>query len=265
MDAISGFLQNLTQNAQMEAAEGGLVLLLAFLPPLVFYFFRVRAGHKYPLRPLKPYQRLKALMSRALETGQTIHVSMGVAGLGGQNTAETIAGLTALRHLTRHPAVDYVAPLATVSDPTLLPAAQDALRRGYEQQGIIDRFETERGRLIAPSRGAYAAGVMDLLEGEDLHANVMIGSFSDEFLLMGEVAAQRGIEQVAGTADPQTLPFLFVTADYPLLGEEMFAAGAYLSELPAHIGSLKAQDWIRVILGLVILGGVVLKTLGIIG
>jgi hypothetical protein len=118
-------------------------------------------------------------------------------------------------------------------------------------------------RWIAPQPAAYAAGVMNILSLEDAEATVMVGDFGDEYLLMGESAAWRGIEHVGGTSDPNTLPFVFASAQETLFGEEIYAAGAYLSRIPAHLGSLMTQDAMRWLVALIILGGILVTTLNL--
>jgi hypothetical protein len=108
---------------------------------------------------------------------------------------------------------------------------------------------------------AYAAGVTGLIEREPLAANVMVGSFGDEYLLMGETGARRGLRQIVGTADPRILPQVYASADETLIGEEMFAGGAYTARLPIQIGSLFTEDWARWALIAAILIVVVLKIL----
>lgn len=257
-------ITDLFYNTRMGTQEEiMLVLLLIFLPILLFFTFQARAGRSVPLRPIPGYTLLKELLGRALETGQSLHLSIGTAGIGEQATAETLAGLTALEYLVNQAAVGHVSPLVTVADPTLLPMAQDVIRRSDKGRGTPEKHDPARVRFIAPEPVAYAAGVMGLLEGEDLAANVMIGSFGDEFLLMGETGAKKGMTQLGGAVDPHTLPFIFASADRTLLGEEIFAAGAYLFGRPAHIGSLRAQDWIRWLIVAAIVCGVIWKTLGL--
>ena len=77
----------------------GLVVLLLILPILVFLTYRVRAGKGGELRPLPGLEELPNLVGRSAETGLPLHVSVGVAGIGGSTTAETWAGLTVLRQL----------------------------------------------------------------------------------------------------------------------------------------------------------------------
>jgi hypothetical protein len=169
--------------------------------------------------------------------------------------------LTTLEHVADRGAVGDVPPIVTVADPTLLPLAQDVLRRAYARRGRAERYGPSQVRLFAPDPIAYAAGVMDVLEHEDLAGNVLVGAFGEEYLLMGETAAKKGLSQIAGSADPQTLPFIFTTSDENLVGEEIYAASAYLYSLPEHIGILLAQDWMRALIALIILIGVILKSL----
>jgi len=231
-----------------------LAWLLFFLPVMLLATSRVRAGHGVNLRPLAGFDALRGLSARAAESGQTLHVSLGVSGISGEDTAATLAGLTVLDYLAEQGATFDAPPIVTVADPTLLPVAQDVLRHAYARQGDVENYDSKQVRLISPEPTAYAAGVMDVLGHEPLAANIMIGNFGDEYLLMGEVGAKKGIGQIGGATHPQTLPFVFASADQVLIGEEIFAGGAYLASLPAHIGSLVAQDVMRLLgIGVIVL------------
>jgi hypothetical protein len=116
-------------------------------------------------------------------------------------------------------------------------------------------------RWIAPGPAAYSAGVMGVLGIEDADANVMIGEFGDEYLLMGEAAQRKKIAHIGGASDPNVIPYVYVSADQTLMGEEMYAAGAYLKRKPWHIGSLLAQDFMRWVIALVIVALVIINTL----
>ncbi len=102
---------------------------------------------------------------------------------------------------------------------------------------------------------------MGVLGIEAVDANVMIGEFGDEYLLMAEAAHRRRITQIGGATDPNVIPFVFATADQTLMGEEMYAAGAYLKHKPWHIGSLLAQDFMRWVIVIAIIALVVINTL----
>lgn len=241
--------------------EIGLGLLLLSLPALFFLSSRVRAGKAGELRSLPGLEQLSAAVGRSAETGQPLHVSVGVAGVGGPVTAETWAGLTMLGHLADEAAACDTPLIVTVADPTVLPVAQDILRRAYTRYGNPEGYDPTYVRLIAPNPMAYAAGVAGLLEREPLTASIMVGSFGDEYLLMGETGARLGVHQVVGAADPQTLPFVYASADETLVGEEMFAGGAYTTRLPIQIGSLLTEDLARWLVVLAIFLIAVLKIL----
>jgi hypothetical protein len=223
----------------------GLVLLLLILPILLFLSFRVQAGKADELRSIPGMEGLPELVGRSAETGQSLHVSVGVAGLGGGMTAETWAGLTLLSPMADEAAACDTPLIVTVADATVLPLAQDIVRRAYVRNGNPEGYDPTQVQLIAPNAMAYASGVAGILEREPLTANVMVGQFGDEYLLMGETGAQRGLRQVVGTADPGTLPFAYASADETLIGEEIYAGGAYTSKKPIQIASLLAEDWLR--------------------
>jgi hypothetical protein len=239
----------------------GIVLLLLILPILFFFVSRVRAGKAGDLRPLPGLKQLPDSVGRSAETGQPLHVSVGIAGVGGAATAETWAGLTLLTQLADEAAACDTPLIVTVADPTVLPLAQDILRRAYIRHGNPDGYDPTQVRFIAPEPVAYAAGVMGLLERERLTGSIMVGAFGSEYLLMGETGARRGVHQVVGTADPATLPLVYASADETLIGEEIFAGGAYTSGLPIQVGSLLAEDWARWLVILLIVVAAVAKIL----
>jgi hypothetical protein len=225
--------------------EIALVLVLLTLPVLFFLTARVRAGKANRVRPLPTMETLPDLVGLSAEAGQPLHVSVGVGGVGTGNTAETWAGLSLLAQIADDVAACDAPLIVTVADATALPIAQDILRRAYVRYGNPGGYDPTRVRLIAPTPMAYAAGVAGLLKREQIAANVMVGSFGDEFLLMGETGAQRGVRQIVGAADPRTLPFVYASADETLIGEEMFGTNAQATGLPAQIASLITEDWIR--------------------
>ena len=232
----------------------GLVGLLLILPILFYLTSRVRAGKAGELRAIPAMEGLPELVARSAETGRPLHVSVGVAGVGGSLTSDTWAGLALLSQLADEAAACDTPLIVTVSDATVLPIAQDIIRRAFVRNGNPEGYDPTQVQLVAPNNMAYAAGVTGILEREPLTANVMVGQFGDEYLLMGEAGARLGVRQIVGTADPSTLPFVHASADETLTGEEMFAGSAYTTRRSIQIGSLLAEDWLRwlVVAGIVV-------------
>ncbi len=238
-----------------------LVILLLGSILLWWFALQVRKGRQYPFRPIPAFDVLKSLLMAVAETGRKVHVSLGTGGIGGDQTASVTAGLAVLDYLAEQGASMGISPNVTVADPTALIAAQDVLYRAYVHKGRAKSCRLTDIQFVAPDPTAYATGVQTVLDDERVTANVMVGQFGDEYLLIGETGAQRNLVQVVGSnaLDPQ--PFIAATSEYPLLGEEAFAAGAYLTDQPAQVASLRVQDVLRVLIVVVILAGVLGKTL----
>jgi hypothetical protein len=246
-----------------EDVQSAIALLIVLLSvPLLFYALsRIRAGHKPRLRPLSAFDALSGMSGRAAESGRILHVGLGTGGISGPDTAVSLAGLTALENLADRAVASQSRLVVTVADPTLLPAAQEVLRRVYARQGRSDDLSPSQVRLLAPDPTAYAAGIMGILEGENPLANVTIGAFGDEYLLIGETGVKKDLEQVAGTDDPAALAFMYTTTPDTLIGEEIFAADAYLRGSAESVAGLVVQDWWRYLVVLIIVVGVLLETL----
>lgn len=243
-----------------------LATLLLLAGASLFFGQRARLGQVPALRPIRGFEALRRMLAQAVETGRSLHVSLGLGGIATETTADSLAGLAVLEYFSEQAAASGIPPIVSMADPTLMLLAQHTLRRahGADQRGI--REASKQVRWIAPEPAAYAAGVIGILNLENVQANAMVGNFGDEYLLMGETAArQASMTQVGGASDPSVLPFIYASANETLLGEEMYGAGAYLAGKPTHIGSLLAQDLARWIIGLVILGAVLARSFGLIG
>jgi hypothetical protein len=244
--------------------ETQLALLLLFIAFLAVFYLsgrRVQTGNLPDLRSILAFDELQDVTARAIETGQAVHVSLGLGGITSDTSADSLAGLSVLEYLADQAAASAVPPIVTMSNPTLLPLAEDVIRRPYGADREEASVAARHVRWVAAEPAAYAAGVMGILGGEGVAANVMVGAFGDEYLLMGEAASRRKMTHVGGASDPNVLPFVFATADHVLMGEDLYAAGAYLSGKPWHIGSLLAQDLFRWVVVVIIVALVIVNTL----
>lgn len=237
-----------------------LALILAFLAFFLLALLRLWRGYQPGLRPIPAWDLLSKAIAHAAETGRPLHVSPGTAGLGDNLTAETVAGLTVLETVAGRCATSGAPMLVSTASPLVLPIAQGMLRQAWEAAGYPQEYRPEQVRFIAQDRNAYAIGAADLVSHEGVNTSVLLGHFAEEYLLLGEPSARARVEQVAGTGQAYTLPFMITTANEVVLGEEIFAAGAYLTDRIAHIASLVAQDNMRLVVIIIILAGVLLQT-----
>jgi hypothetical protein len=108
---------------------------------------------------------------------------------------------------------------------------------------------------------AYAAGVNGIMIREKPAACLYMGKFYAESLILAETGNSIGAIQIAGTASQAQIPFFVTACDYTLIGEEFFAASAYLSKKPELIGGVRGQDMVKVVVISVIILASVLRFL----
>ena len=232
-----------------------LIVGLAGSVLLVWFTRRHVAGWQIGQRPIAAYQALLAQSDKAVETGRGIHMSLGRADLGGQGNPASIAALEALDIMARAGARSDTAPITTVGDGALLLAAQDSLRAAHASAGRAQAYRPDMAHFISGRDFAmsYAGGVSDTLNRGDLGSSVLLGRFGSEITIMAEAGQRRGLEQVIGSDDPQAMAIGVAVSDKTLIGEELFAAGAYLQSEPAFLASLQLQDVLRVAVIVIVL------------
>jgi hypothetical protein len=207
-----------------------------------------RGSSHVRIRPLTSFQDLRSETGRAAEGGGTIHIAIGNGGLIGEDTVTSLAALEVVEELADTAVLYNAPPIVTVGDPTLLPLAQDILRRAYERHDLVKRYDPDQVRFVAPSPVAYAAGAANIVMTEDVMSNAMIGAFGSEVSLITDAGARRDLPQLAAAAAPSALGALYPATDRLAVGEELYAAGAQMTEKRRYTISLQAQDILRLVL-----------------
>jgi hypothetical protein len=247
----------------LSAGAGAIILLLLSILVLVALTFLQHQGRLAPrVRKLAAFRTLQQELGRATESGKPIHLALGSGSLGGGDTITSLAGLQALEGLV-DTAVSYdVPPIVTVGDATLLPLAQDVLRRAYERRQIPELYSPSSVRFVAPSPLAYAAGAIATGVAEDVTATVAVGAFGSEVSLLAEASDRRMAPQLAAVDSVQAIGALYPAVDRLAVGEDLYAMGAQVSGEQRYVTSLIAQDILRFALVAAILVGAVLALLG---
>ncbi len=67
--------------------------------------------------------------------------------------------------------------------------------------------------------------------------------------------SRSGAIQIAGTTETNQIPFFIAACDYVIIGDEFYAASAYLSREPTLLGSIVGQDYCKLLLlGIILIG-----------
>ncbi len=185
-------------------------------------------------RPIEAYSALPALVSESVEASRPLHLSLGSATIGGESTLVALAGKDYLYYAVQQAAISDASPIITVSDAAAIPLAMDTLRRGYTSAQMIERYRPINVRWFpAGERSlAFAGGVMAMqgTDEDDVAANLLAGSFGVELALIMLAAQRRGKLVAAGSDRLDGIAITYALADYPILGEELFAAAGYLGD-----------------------------------
>ncbi len=221
---------------------GRLNILIAgiiFTILLVYFVRRAEAGQKIFIRKISGLDAVDEAIGRATEMGRPI---LYVPGLGDIDFPSTIASMNILGEVAKKVAM-YDTPLITVNCyPVVFTVAREIVQEAFLNQGRIEKYKDDYVRYLTESQFGYAGAINGIILRERPGACFFIGPFFAESLLIAETGNQIGAVQIAGTDQVLQLPFFVTACDYTLLGEEVYAASAYLSREPVLVGSLRAQD-----------------------
>ena len=204
-------------------------------------------------RTIPAFQRLQRSIELSVEDGSRLQIGLGRGGLLGPQSAAAFAGLTLLRQVAEIAADSDQPPLATTGDGSLMVLAQDVLRLTYRRLSIRDQYHHRLAQTTGITPFSYAAGTLPLLLDRSISASALVGSFGNEAALITTGAQRSRGFTLAGSDNLAAQAALFVTAEEPLIGEELYAGGAYTNAGNAHQASLRAQDVLRWLLILFIL------------
>ena len=237
-----------------------LVFLLAFFLLVLYYMYMAQTGRKPFVRRLAGIDAIEEAIGRATEMGRPV---LYVPGIQDIDEIQTVAGLVILESVAKMTA-RYDTPLRVpVSYPIPFTIAQEMVRSGHVDAGRPDAYDPDSVQFVSPEQFAYVAAITGIMLRERPAAHLFVGSFFGESLMLSETGFATGAIQIAATANVHQLPFFVVACDYTLIGEEIFAASAYLSGEARLVGGLKGADMLKLAIVAVVIVGCVLETFGI--
>ena len=236
------------------------IAMLLFSAAIVWNIYDARSGKEVFVRRIPGLEAVDEAIGRATEMGRSI---LYVLGLGGVSGVATVASMTILAQVARRTA-DYETPLRVpCNDPIVMNVVREMVKTAYLEEGHPDAYNEENIFFLTEDQFAYAAGVDGIMVREKPATVFLQGTFAAESLILAETGNSIGAIQIAGTDSEHQLPFFIAACDYTLIGEELYAASAYLSKEPMLLGSLRGQDWGKVLIFGAIALGVILELSGI--
>lgn len=236
-------------------------LLLALLfGGVVFASIQVAKRREIFLRRIPGLDAVDEAIGRATELGKPI---LYLTGAHDMSDPSTIAAAVILGRVARRVAAYETELLVPHRDPITMAVCQEITKQSYLEAGKPDAFKEDCNFFITSDQFSYTAAVDGIMLRRKPAANFFMGAYFAESLLLTETGASTGAIQIAGTDSDHQLPFFVTTCDYTLIGEELYAASAYLSREPVQVGTLRGQDIGKAIILGVLAVGILLATAGV--
>jgi hypothetical protein len=240
-----------------HATPGILLLMILFIGPVLYYISKAKKGATYFLRRIRGIDEIDAAIGRATEDGRPVCFSTGMTTVN----PLFFACLGILHHIAEKVAKLRSSIIVPEKDPEALALIDATLQNAYQNKGRLSHYDPSQVRFLSSDQLAYASGYQGIMHREKPGAAFLFGSFAAESLILAESGQQVGAMQIAGTVSNEQIPFFITSCDYTLLGDEVYAASAYLSKEPTQLGSIRGQDIAKLSVLLLIVSGVILESM----
>jgi hypothetical protein len=225
-------------------------VVLSFI--LLYFISRARKDKNLFIRRISGLDAVDEALGRATEMGRPTLYVPGTSTIG---DVATIASLNILGEVAKKTAKFGTPLIVPNTDPIVYTVAREIVKEAYTTAGRPDAFTPDIVFFVTDQQFAFAAAVDGIMTREKPATNFLVGMFYAEALIMAETGASTGAVQIAGTDAVSQLPFFITACDYTLIGEELYAASAYLSREPLLLGGIKGQDYSKaLIVGVIVLG-----------
>jgi hypothetical protein len=234
-----------------------LFAVIIFGGAVVVFVNLAKRGRDLYMRPIAGLQEIDNAIGRATEMGRPMLYCMGNGGL---SDVATLASMGILGLVARKAAEYDTKLIVPCYDYIVMPIAQEIVREAHYAVGRPDSYDKNNIFFLTNAQFAYVAGVNGIMIRERMATNFFMGYFAAEALLMTETGNAVGAVQIAGSDAITQIPFFITTCDYTLIGEELYAASAYLNREPMLLGTLKAQDYFKFLILVFVIAGAVLAS-----
>ncbi len=232
--------------------------IIAYAVVMFWAQSRAKRGVEIPIRRIPGLDALDEAIGRSTEMGRPV---LYVPGIDEIKEIQTLYSMMILRHVARKTAEYGTELIVPVKDSVVMAFAEEAVKQGCQDAGQPDAFIPDNVRYLSNEQFAYCAGVAGIMNREKPAANIMLGMFFAESLILAETGFASGAIQVAGTAKQHQLPFFVAACDYTIIGEEYFAVTAYLTRDPNLLGTIRAADVIKIVVIASVIVGAALATI----
>ena len=241
----------------------GIVVIVLFVGIMIFFSFIKEEKEEKNIRAIPAYDKIIQEINISVEDGSQLHISLGRGGITGPESSSSLAGLSILKQIIERSSVCDHPPVVSTGNAVVSILAQDTIRGTSKAISVSALGRDPTGELVGVTPFSYAAGTLTTIRDDNVSANVHTGWFGNEVTWLTTAGERQSSPTIAGTASLPAQAVIYASASDPLIGEDLFAGGAYLGDGKMHLASISAQDVMRWIIIALILGSVLMNFFGI--
>ena len=230
----------------IQGRLAGLVFLIVTIGTMLYGISKAKTKLPY-VRKIAGLEAITEAVGRATEMGKAVFCTPGWADVTGGSAGATFAALDIIGHVARLTAKYDTRLVVAIAYPNVYPLAEQTVQQAYLMEGKREKYDPDMVRFTSPEQYAYAAASLGMIQREKVAACVFVGQFASEAVDLAEAAVAVDAIAIAGTTSTNQLPFFTAACDYTLIGEELLAAGAYISKDAARLGSVQGQDYAKLV------------------
>ncbi len=244
----------------VEGMITDLIIAAGVLLGVFFVIQYTKTGKPLPeIRKLAGLEAIEEGIGRATEMSRPVFY---LPGAGGPGAVQMLASMAILAETAKMTARYDTRLIVPVQHAIAYPMVQGVVKESYLVEGHLEKYRPDDVQWYSDHHHGSAIAIVGAMFREQPATVVMIGDFAFQSILFAEAASSAGAIQVAGTATMTSVPLLVAACDYCLIGEEMYAAAAYLTKEPARVGTILIEDYIKYFITALIVVGTLSVTLG---
>ncbi len=243
------------------------MLLLLMIAAVYYYMDKALKGETLPrIRTIPAVDAIYEGVGRSIEMERPVHFAMGASGgqLHTSLVSMTLAALMILRHTVKLCARLGSRLIIHIPGQTeAIPLVEGIARDAYLEEGKPEMLRREDLRYHGYSSTSFTQAVAGSYARDGVGLNVMVGIWYTDCVMPLESSKIYGGLNVGGTARWIMAYAFAMMTDYLLLGEELYAAGAAVSDNPVMVSGIASEEIGKYFSLVVLFVGLVLMALGL--
>lgn len=238
----------------------GATMLVIFFVFYAYAWYRSRTiGKGADLRPIPQYETLREGVGRATEMGLPVFFSPGVSTA---RESSIMAGITISSHVSELCARSQAKLIIGAFKADQLPLLEDVVHLSCIRAGHPEAEDLQEIHYFSETKFPGVAKWAGMMARQGVATCFLLGSFGAEDLQLIMAARRLGAMIIGGVTSTSHMPFFAGACDYTIQGDELYAASAYITQDPVQTNIIMMADYIRLILIVIMVVGLVATIAG---